>query len=129
MYCEHCRDKGAAPEIARHFAEQNKEQEHGSCVKQNVREMMPACLQSKQLAIYHVRNGGKWMPIERMAVRERPNDSRQRHTACDDRISVNVSSIVEINEIVAKRLPEHGPRNRDQEKADPKKRLAISSNV
>jgi hypothetical protein len=89
-------------------------------VKKEIREMMSAGIESKELAVEHVRNCRQWMPVSRVAVRERPNDSGQRQAAGYGRVFIDVNVIVEINEIVAERLPENQPRDCDQKKANAK---------
>ena len=151
MNREHRRDKSAAPEAdinvvatglwpvhvstphrgvatadLGHVVKDKKKQQHGDGVEQNVREMMADGSKSKQLAIDHVRNRRERMPVPRVAVRERPSDSAQCQPARHDRISVNVSLIVEINEFVTKRLPENQPRDCDQKQANPNDRNNLS---
>src|SRR4029077_20774802 len=76
-----------------HVIKQKEQQKNGDCVEQDVREMMTACFQSKQLTIEHVRDRCERMPVARVSVSERPRDAAQRQAACDDRIAVNVRFI------------------------------------
>jgi hypothetical protein len=89
-------------------------------VQEDIREMMSAGIEPKELAIEHVGDRRQRMPVPGVAVRERPNDSGQCETAGYDRIFIDVNVIVEINEFVTKRLPENQPRHRDQKQANAK---------
>jgi hypothetical protein len=65
-----------------------------------------------------VRNRRERVPVERVTVRECPDDPGQRQTAGHHRIAVNVSLIVEVNEVVSERLPEDNPDERNKETAN-----------
>ena len=119
MNGKQCRYKCAAPDATSHVAEQEEKQKSRDRVEQDIREMMTAGSQSKELAIEHVRNRGERMPVARVSVSERPRDAAQRQAACDDRIAVNVRFIIKIDEIVLERLPKHEPRNGDKKDANP----------
>ena len=126
MNREHRRDKCAAPEHSGHIAEHKKQQKYGDGVEQNVDEMVPASFEPEQLTIEHVRNCRERMPVERVRVRESPRDSAQAQPTRHDRISVNVSLIVEVNEIVPERLSEHDPGDRDEKNANPNDQKNLS---
>jgi len=95
------------------LAKHEKEQDDSNCVKKDIGEMMSAGIEPKELAIEHVGNRRQRMPVSRVAVRERPNNSGQREAAGYDRAFIDVNVIVEINEFMTKRLPENQPRDCD----------------
>ena len=113
-------NKSAWPDTARparttrHVAKHEKEQDDRNRVQEDIREMMSAGLEPKELAIEHVGNRRQRMPVPRVAVPERPNDSGQGEAAGYDRVFIDVDVIVEVNEFVTKRLPENEPRDCDQ---------------
>jgi len=80
--------------------------------------MMAAGLQPEQLAIEHVRHGGERVPILRMDVGERPDDTMPTQTGDHVRVAYDVTWIVEVDELMMKRLPKHSPRERNQDSAD-----------
>ena len=66
-------DKGALPKCAGHLSEHEKEQQHCYCMKKNIREMMTTGVETKQLAVDHVRERRERVPIGCMTMRESPN--------------------------------------------------------
>ena len=106
-------DTASPARTTRHLAKHEKEQDDRTCVKDDIGEMMSAGIEPKELAIEHVGNRRQRMPVSRVAVRERPNNSGQREAAGYDRVFIDVNVIVEINEFMAKRLPENQPRDCD----------------
>jgi hypothetical protein len=113
-------DTASPARTTRHVAKHEKEQDDRNCVKKDIREMMSAGIEPKELAVEHVRNCRQRMPVPRVAVPERPNDSGQCEAAGYDRVFIDVDVVVEVNEFVAKRLPENQPRDCDQKKANAK---------
>ena len=89
-----------------------KSRTRSEAVQQHVDEMMPAGLESEQLAIHHVRNGGERMPVLCVNVGERPGKSRRRDAARYNRLSVDVDIVVVIDKVVPKRLAKNQPRDR-----------------
>src|SRR5438874_4440028 len=87
-------------------------------MEQNVCEMMAAGIQSKQLAIEHVRNRRKRMPVSANDVRKCPTDSVNAQTPRNLGILVDVIRIVEINERKARGLSKYKPRDRDEDETN-----------
>src|ERR1041384_3229197 len=117
MNRKHRRDKSARPQVPSHWLQKNKQQNGGDCMEKHVGEMMPARLQPEQLTIEHVRERGQRMPVARVRVRKRPDHIAEAQSSAHDRVLVDVNVIVEVNEIMPKRLPEHDPRERNQTNA------------
>ena len=82
--------------------------------------MMRARPYSKKLTIEHVRHRRERMPVLRMNVRERPDDVGPTQPASNVRIIQHVEWIVVVDELKSRRLREHGPRDRDQSRANRK---------
>ena len=62
-----------------------------------------------ELAIQHVGHNRQRVPVGRDGMRECPLYPIDRDPARDIEISVNICSVVEINELVSKSLTEHDP--------------------
>jgi hypothetical protein len=69
--------EGTWPRRAGHPLEQEKEQNGRDRVQHDIREIMSACIEPKELAIKHVRNRRQRMPVPRVIMCERPNNSGQ----------------------------------------------------
>ncbi len=102
-------DTASPARTTRHVAKHKKEQDDRNCVQNNIREMMSAGIEPEELAVEHVGNRRQRMPVPRVAVCERPNDSGQCKAAGYDRIFIDVDVIVEINEFVSNGLAENKP--------------------
>ena len=109
MNGEQGRDECAAPDSASHFPEDEKEQDDGNCMEKNVGEMVSTGLQPKELAIEHVRDGGKWNPIANVTLSKRRADSAQRQTADDFRPILYVGVIIVPNKLMIEGLAENNP--------------------
>src|ERR1051326_7931536 len=118
MNRKHRRDKSARPQVPSHLLPKNKQQNGGDCMEEHAGEMMPARLQPEQLTIEHVRERGQRMPVARVRVRKRPDHIAEAQSSAHNRVLVDVNVIVEVNEIMPKRLPEHDPRERNQRNAN-----------
>src|ERR1043166_1899818 len=121
MNRKHRRDKSARPQVPSHLPQKNKQQNGGDCMEEHAGEMMPARLQPEQLTVEHVRERGQRMPVARVRVRKRPDHIAEAQSSAHDRVLVDVNVIVEVNEIMPKRLPEHDPRDRNQRNATEKR--------
>ena len=87
-------------------------------MQQNVREMMAARLEIENLAIDHVRDERERMPVARLNIDERPGETVKRYPLRHQRVSVNVGLVVVVHEIVAERLAEDDPDERDDPDAN-----------
>lgn len=119
---EHGSHECAWPKRTRHLFEHEEKQQHRYCVQQGISEVMAAGLDSKQLAVEHVRNRRERMPIPRMRMGKRAECAGQRKSSVDDRVLININMIVEINEIVPQSLTENEPSDGNQSEADIKRR-------
>ena len=110
MHGENDRHKSAAPQRAGHLLQRNKEEDDRDSVEQQIRKVVPACLQSVQLAVQHVCDCRQRMPVLRMDVSERRGNVREVDAAGDPGVLIHVARIIVVNEIVPERLTENGPR-------------------
>src|SRR4051812_14706456 len=101
MNCEHCGGEGAPAGRAGKSHESMEEQQHRAGVQENVRKMMPARRETKELAIEHVRERRERMPVLRVNVRECPAQRVRTQATGDGGILINVILVVVIDEIVA----------------------------
>jgi uncharacterized protein YoaH (UPF0181 family) len=113
-----CRDKSARPKAGCHLLKHEKQQNNRNRVQQQIDEMMAAGLEAEQLAIEHVRERGERVPVARMRVGERPGNVTERKASAYGRVVSDINWIIEINEVVAKRLREDEPGNRNETNAD-----------
>ena len=58
------------------------------------------------------------VPVLRMHVGERPDRAIPTQTRDDVRVICDVTRIIEVDELMANRLPKHGPRQRHYSGAD-----------
>src|SRR5207245_7374768 len=106
-------DTASPARTTRHLAKHEKEQDDSNHVQHNIGEMMSAGIEPKELAIEHVGDRRQRMPVSRVAMRERRNNSGQREAAGYDRVFIDVNVIVEINEFMVQRLVENKPSDCD----------------
>jgi len=111
-------DKCASPNGAGHLSQDQKKQNGSRGVKNNVREMKRARIESIELELEHVRDVLERKPVRGRPVSEGPFDAVQREAGIYFRNFVNVFGIVEIDEGKRRRLPKHEPNNRDKTGAD-----------
>ena len=104
-------DKSAAPDRTGHFSEQEKEQENGNRVENDVREMMSAGFQSKNLTIQHVRHRSERGPVTDVMMREHPGYSVKREATDYFGPIEDVRVIVIVHEVVVEGLTENNPRD------------------
>ena len=63
--------------------------------------MMPAGIQAEKLAVNHVRQPARRMPVADVDAVERPDETVPRQPGLRDRIFVNVFGVVEVDEGIA----------------------------
>ena len=80
--------------------------------------MMRARIHAEHLAVEHVRNGRKRMPVLGMHMGEGPPNPSRGQPRPHMRVLEHVKRIVIINELVPAGLGEHGPRKPDQKNTD-----------
>ena len=79
-----------------------------------VHEQMPACVQTKDLAVNHMREPSEGMPVCGMKRRERPCYSFQRQAADDHRVIPDVDVVVEADKL----MTDHLAVNRENGKSE-----------
>ena len=72
---ENGRGECARPERARHLLKRKKQQNRPGAVQQHIDKMMPSRLESKELAVQHVRHRCERVPVLRMNMRECPKNA------------------------------------------------------
>src|ERR1700680_5155602 len=80
--------------------------------------MMSARIQSIELTVQHVRDRCQRMPVSRMGVSKRPNNTVGSEAPGYLCILVDIARIVIINEVVPERLAEDQPGDGCQANAD-----------
>ena len=118
MHGEDGGHKSAAPQRACHLLQRNKEKDDRDSVEQQIRKVVPACLQSVQLAVQHVCDCRQRMPVFGMNMSECPSDVRDVNAARDSGVLIDVARIVVVNEIVPECLTKNRPRKSCQSNAD-----------
>src|SRR4029077_15040440 len=112
MNSEERGNKSASPQSPCHLSQHAKQQDDSDVVQKNVGEMMAGRLQSVQLTIEHVRNGGERVPVTGDRVRKSPRDPFQRKACGDLCILINVLWIIVGYELMSQGLTENRPRDR-----------------
>lgn len=91
----------------------NEKQKRGDCMEQNIRQVMATRFEIENLAIDHVRDERERMPVACLDIDERPGQTVKRYPLLHQCVSVNVRLVVVVHEIVAERLAEDDPDERD----------------
>src|SRR5262249_38853418 len=112
------RNKSAAPHTAWNLLHLNKAKDDRDSVEQQIRKVVPGCLQSVQLAVQHVCDCRQRMPVFGMNMSECPSDVRDVNAARDSGVLIDVARIVVVNEIVPECLTKNHPRKSCQSNAD-----------
>src|SRR5947199_365020 len=89
---------------ARELAQCKEQQDRRCGVKQNVSQMMSPGLESVELAIQHVPDGGEWLPVASAEMSEGPLHIIKSKTAGYSWIGIDVRTIVVIHELVVQRF-------------------------
>src|ERR1700719_3292715 len=118
MNSEKRRHEHAAPERARHLPEDEEKENRVRRVEQHIGEVMPARAEAVELAVQHVGKPGERVPVRRVRLGERPDNSFARQPAKDLRILIHIRAVIEIDELVMNRLAENQPNYRGQTKAE-----------
>jgi len=79
---------------------------------------MSPWLETVELTVQHVRDAGERVPVDTMRMSESPLDSAECETSGDPGISVNVSAVVIIDELMTKRLAKGDPDYGRKENTD-----------
>src|SRR5438876_8884456 len=87
-------------------------------MQQHVRQMMSPRLETVELTIQHVRNGGKRMPVISMHMGEGPLNPLEGETVRDPWIFVYVLIVVVVDKLVPNGLAEDDPDNSRKKNAD-----------
>src|ERR1700730_11366635 len=91
--------------------------------------MMPPRLETVELTIQHVRNGGKRMPVVRVHMGAGPLNPFKCEACCDPWIFINVLFVVEVNELMPESLAEDDPDNSRKENRDDTSDNAVAPSV
>ena len=118
MYRKHRRHKRAAPQKPRHPPQNQKKQDRCCRVEEDIGQMMPAGIQSIQLAVQHVGQHRQRMPVGHHDMGEGPLDSFQAQPAGDHGIFIYVPAVVVVNKLIPQCLAEDHPDNCRQKNAD-----------
>jgi len=87
-------------------------------MQEDIGKVVPACVQSVELAIEHMCNRRQRVPVFGMDMRKRPGDVGDADAAGDPRVLIDVTRIVVVNEFVPDCLNKDGPRKDCQTNAD-----------
>jgi hypothetical protein len=110
------RDEGAAPEAARHLPQEQKQEDGGCGVPQDVDQVMSARAKPEELAVEHVGKSGERNPVASLSVREGPASRLDGQTFFDGRVLINIRGIIVIHEVEMRGLSKDG-QNRQHEKS------------
>ena len=110
MHSENHGDKRALPQRACHAFQRHKKKQNGEGVQEDIGKVVPAGIQSMQLAIQHMCDRSERVPILGMDMGKRPGDIGEIDAAADSCVLIDVAWIVVIDEIVPKGLSIDDPR-------------------
>jgi len=101
-----------------HPGERNEKQQYCDAMPKNIDQMLRTRVHPEDLAIEHMRNRSKRMPVLGMDMRERPTNPVPAQSRAHVWVVVDVKRIVIVDELMMKSLAEDRPRNRDQKNSD-----------
>ena len=78
-------------------------------MKQNAAEMMAGRIQSEELAVQHVRDSRKGMPVPNLGREKCPDQTVASHPRGDLWVFVDVFLVVVLNKGMTERLPKNNP--------------------
>ena len=84
-------------------------------MQKNIREMVTTGVETKQLAVDHVRERRERVPIVPMPSSKCVDDAVNTQSMSDVRIGINIFAVVVVDEVVTDGLRKHQPGNGDQE--------------
>src|SRR5208282_1037882 len=111
-------DEGAGPKGIGHSPQQYKEQTSRDSVQHEIRGVVPPGIETKELAIDHVRNPGHRMPVERVGSQKGPQYAAESQAAQHKRILINIIGIVEVHEAVEHSLAKNEINAQQEHAAD-----------
>ena len=79
-------------------------------MQEDIGKVVPACVQSVELAIEHMCNRRQRVPVFGMDMRKRPRDVGDADAVGDPRVLIDVTRIVVVNEIEPECLSIDDPR-------------------
>src|SRR5205823_3981960 len=118
MNCKNRGGKRTSPDRSSEFPQREKKQDDSCGMKNNVRQMKQARIESVELELEHVRDVLERKPVRGGPMSEGPFDAVQRETGIYLRNFVNVFRVIEVDEGKFDCLPEHEPNERDQTDAN-----------
>ena len=117
MHGEEGRHHGAGPKAAGHLPKNQEQHDRGGRLQQGIDEVVCGGVHAKQLAVQEVRHAGQGVPVGNLLVREDPGDSPSGQSAEYVGIVVDITAVVEIDELETGRLNEHQPDGEQQQTA------------
>ena len=108
-----------SPKRAGHRVQHEEEQQNVGGVKEQVAQVVPAGLETEELAVEHVRHPGDGMPVRLLAMHilEGPLQARRGQSLLHDRVGRDVVGVVVIDEVKTRHPPEHGEGDEGQGQA------------
>src|ERR1044072_5561171 len=104
MHSEDRSDKRALPQSGGHALQRHKKKQNGERVQEDIGKVVPTGMQAVQLAIQHMCDRSKRVPILGMDMGKCPRDIGEVDAAADSGVLIDVARIVVIDEIVPNRL-------------------------
>src|SRR6266705_2772319 len=81
--------------------QQKPEDKQGVCyVNQCVNQQMATCIHAEELAVDHMRNPGKWVPVPLVKSTERPGDSSECNAAIHHCVLLDIRIVIETDELM-----------------------------
>jgi hypothetical protein len=121
------RDKCASPDAAGHSPENQKKQHGSDIMQKDIGEMVATWPQSINLTIRHVAQGRERVPQTGVTVGQHPFESIDSESVAHLLIFVNVSVVIEVDEVVTERLTKNDPDDGGEKNADRNRDSAIVS--
>src|SRR4029077_7578674 len=118
MNCKNRRNERAAPNRTSHLSQDEKKQNDGGGVENDIGKMKRAGIEAVELEIEHERDVLERKPVRGGPMSERPFDAVQREAGVYLRNFVDVFGIVEIDERKLDCLLKHEPDEPDKPGAD-----------
>src|SRR6266480_2943179 len=127
MNCKNRGDKRTSPDRSREFPQHENKQDDSCGMKNNVRQMKQARIESVELELEHVRDVLERKPVRGRPMSECPFDPVQREASIYLRNFVNVFRVIEVDEWKFNGLAENEPNERDQTDANARDERALQN--
>src|SRR6266566_4901754 len=113
----------APPEDAGQSPENYKDQDCSDCVKQHACQVMSPTFRPKELAVCHVREPGKRMPVTGVIGGQGPSEACPTQSAVHVGIGSNVNWVIVVYKIIVDRRQENPRHEQAQQEAKPWRRV------